>query len=88
MSSNHHQVENFRWIRFCKEGLLVTLHLDAYWDLYCQNTGSIRATWCWLWFCTDWDNPFPDSCWFRNVGVHVTFDVSLHRQYILSQHSG
>jgi hypothetical protein len=22
------------------------------------------------------DNPFPDSCCFRNVGVHVTFDVN------------
>jgi hypothetical protein len=35
-----------------------------------------RATLCWLWFCTRCDNPFLVSCCFRNVGVHVTFDVS------------
>ncbi len=32
---------------------------------------------CWLWFCTHCDNPFVASCCIRNVGVHVTFDVSL-----------
>ncbi len=56
----------------------------------CQKTGSIRATWCWLWFCTGCDNPFPDSCCFRNVGVHVTFDVSLPPPIHFTQktHSG
>jgi hypothetical protein len=51
-------------------------HLGAYYGLYCQKTGSIRTTRCWLWFCTRRDNPFPPSCSFRNVGVHVTFDVN------------
>ncbi len=76
MISNHHQVAFFRCIRCCKQGLLVTLHLGAYCGLHCQKTGSIRATRCWLWFCTRCDNPFLASCCFRNVGVHVVFDVS------------
>ncbi len=58
------------------EKLLVTLNLVMYCGLHCQKTDSIRVTRCWLWFCTDSDNPFPVSCWFRNVGVHVTFDVN------------
>ncbi len=44
MSSKRHQVAFVRCIRFCKQGLLVTLHLVAYCGLYCQETGSIRAT--------------------------------------------
>ena len=46
ISSNHHQVVFFRYIRSYKEGLLVTLHLDVYCGLYCQKTGSIRVTRC------------------------------------------
>ncbi len=76
ISSNHHQVAFFRCIHCYNQGLLVTLHLDAYYGLYYQKTGSIRATRCWLWFCTRWDNPFPASCYSRNVGVHVTFDIN------------
>jgi hypothetical protein len=46
------QVPFFRCIRWFKQGLLVTLHLVVYSGLYWQKTGSIRDTWCWLWFCT------------------------------------
>jgi hypothetical protein len=77
MSSNHHQAVFFWWIHHYKEGLLVSLQLVVYCGLYCQKTVSIRVTWCWLWYCTGCDNPFPVSCCFRNVGVHVTFDVRL-----------
>jgi hypothetical protein len=65
MSSNQHQVPIFRWIRFFKEGLLITFHLDVYDVLYCQKTGSIRSTRCWLWSCTRYTlrQPFPKFPW-------------------------
>ncbi len=34
MTSNHHQVAFFRYIRCCKKGLLVTLHHGAYYGLH------------------------------------------------------
>ena len=43
MSSNQHQVPFCRCIRFCKQGLLITLQRGAYCGLYCQKTGSIRG---------------------------------------------
>ena len=39
MPSNQHQVPFFRCIRFCKQGLLITLHLGAYCGLYSQKNG-------------------------------------------------
>jgi hypothetical protein len=78
LSACQHQVPFFRCIRFYKQGLLITSHLGSYCDLYCQKNG----------FCSGHtitvdcdsvarcDNPFLASCSFRNVGVHVTIDVS------------
>ena len=37
--SNQHQVPFFRSILLCKQGLLITLHLVVYCDLYCQKHG-------------------------------------------------
>ncbi len=54
ISSNQQQVPFFRCIRICKQGLLITLHLGTHYRLYCQETGSVRTTRCWLWFCTLW----------------------------------
>jgi hypothetical protein len=75
--TNNTEVPFFRCIRICKQGLLITLHLDTYYRLYCQETGSVRATRCWLWFCTRCHNPFIASWCFCNGWVHVTFHLTL-----------
>ena len=84
MSSNHHQVAFFLCIRCCQQALLITLHLGAYCGLYFQETGSVRATRCWLWFCTRYHKPFLASWCFCNGGVHVTFHLTLPPQILFS----